>query len=260
MALHDHVRIARRFQRAIRIDSDLRDPQALEGFVCPQSSAEILLAMGRHVAETKQAAFTWTGPYGSGKSSLAIAFSALLGGETKKRAKAAQIIGRQTANQLWKLLPPKRQGWRVVPVVGRRESPATVIGDALVASGLASRPRRNGWTEHSLLDELKKIAAENPSSRGGLIIFIDEMGKFLEGAVVENTDIYLFQQLAELSARSDRRFIVVGILHQAFEEYAHRLGREQRDEWVKIKGRFIELFGNHVRAPQLDTQSRSIAS
>src|SRR3954466_15406893 len=120
--LRDHVRIARRFQRAIRIDSDLCNPQALEGFICPRSSAEILLTMGRHVAETGQSAFTWTGPYGSGKSSLVVALSALLGGDVKKRGGAAQIIGRLTANHLWKLLPPQNKGWRVLPVVGRRES------------------------------------------------------------------------------------------------------------------------------------------
>jgi hypothetical protein len=39
----------------------------------------------------------------------------------------------------------------------------------------------------------------------------DEMGKFLEGAVAENADIYLFQQLAELAARSNRRLVVVGV-------------------------------------------------
>src|SRR5271169_3420425 len=151
MALRDHVRIARRFQRAIRIDSDLRDPHALEGFICPRSSAEILLTMGRHVAETAQAAFTWTGPYGSGKSSLVVALSALLSGDTKKRTQAAQIVGRQTANQLWKLLPPQSKGWRVLPVVGRREPPTNVIGEAIVAAGYASKPGRKGWTENHIL-------------------------------------------------------------------------------------------------------------
>jgi hypothetical protein len=260
MALREHVRIARRFQRAIRIDFDLRDPHALEGFICPKSSAEILLTMGHHVAETGQAAFTWTGPYGSGKSSLVVALSALLSGDNKKRTQAAQIVGRQTANQLWKLLPPQSKGWRVLPVVGRRESPTSVIGEALVAAGLASKPGRNGWTERLILDVLKKLAAESSRARGGLIIFIDEMGKFLEGAASENSDIYIFQQLAELAARSDRRLIVVGVLHQAFEEYSHRLAREQRDEWAKIQGRFIDLVVNTAGEEQLEILARAIES
>ena len=260
MALREHVRIARRFQRAIRIDFDLRDPHSLEGFICPRSSAGILLTMGHHVAETGQASFTWTGPYGSGKSSLVVALSALLSGDIKKRTQAAQIVGRQTANKLWKLLPPQSKGWRVLPVVGRRESPRNVIGEALVAAGLASKPGRKGWTEGHILDVLTEIAAEHSRTRGGLIIFIDEMGKFLEAAATENSDIYIFQQLAELAARSDRRLVVVGVLHQAFEEYAHRLAREQRDEWAKIQGRFIDLAVNTASEEQLEILARAIES
>ena len=71
MTLSDRVRIARRFLRSIRIDSDIGDATGIEGFICPQSSADVLLTMARHVSETGQGAYTWTGPYGSGKSSLA---------------------------------------------------------------------------------------------------------------------------------------------------------------------------------------------
>ena len=52
MLLAERVTVSRRFQRAIRIDTDLGDPLALEGFVCPQSSAAVLEMMARHVAET----------------------------------------------------------------------------------------------------------------------------------------------------------------------------------------------------------------
>ena len=74
------VRVARRFTRAIRVDSDLGDPTALEGYVCSQSVADALLLMGRHREATGHCAFTWTGPYGSGKSSLAVALAALVSG------------------------------------------------------------------------------------------------------------------------------------------------------------------------------------
>lgn len=260
MALRDRVRVAQRFQRAIRIDSDLNDPKALEGFICPPSSADILLAMARHVADTGQAAFTWTGPYGSGKSSLVIALSALLSGNEKRRTHAAQIIGQKTAKQVWKLLPPRRKGWRVLPVVGRKEPPALAIKDAFVAAGFASKSGRSGWTDSRVLAVLNKVATENPRTHGGLILFIDEMGKFLEGAASEDTDIYFFQQLAELAARSRGRLLVVGVLHQAFEEYAYRLAREQRDEWAKIQGRFIDLAVNVAGEEQLEVLARAIES
>ena len=34
---------------------------------------------------------------------------------------------------------------------------------------------------------------------------------------------------------------IVGILHQAFEAYASRLGRQSRDEWAKVQGRFVDI-------------------
>ena len=135
MALAGRVNVTRRFQRAVRIDLDLGDPESLEGFICPQSSAEVLKTMARHVAESGQGAFTWTGPYGSGKSSLVVALSALLNGSSSLKQSAALILGDDTATAVWNALPPRRWGWRILPVVGRRERPAQVVGEALEASG-----------------------------------------------------------------------------------------------------------------------------
>ena len=107
---------------------------------------------------------------------------------------------------------------------------------------------------------LTRIAKRTPTVNGGLLVLIDEMGKFLEGAAYDGTDIYFFQQLAELAARSNRRLIVVGILHQAFEEYAHRLSREMRDEWAKIQGRFVDLAISAGADEQLDLLGQAIES
>ena len=116
------------------------------------------------------------------------------------------------------------------------------------------------WSEREIIDALLGIAKRTPKKSGGLIVFIDEMGKFLEGAAYEGNDIYFFQQLAELASRSGGRLIVVGILHQAFEEYAHRLSREMRDEWAKIQGRFIDLAVNTGPDEQLELLGRAIES
>ena len=263
MTLAARVHIARRFQRAIRIDTDLADPAALDGFICPRSSADLLKTLARHVAENGQGAFTWTGPYGSGKSSLAVAFSALLDGKDTLRRCAASILGESTAAAVWNALPPRTQGWRILPVVGRRTRPAQVIGEALEASGLQG-PLTAGatqtWEEERVLAALWDVARRNPRAGGGLVVFIDEMGKFLEAAAYDGTDIYFFQQLAELASRSKRRLLLVGILHQAFEEYAHRLAREMRDEWAKIQGRFVDLAVNVGGDEQIDLLARAIES
>ena len=260
MALSDRVRIARRFLRSIRIDSDLGDATALEGFVCPQSSADILLTMARHVSETGQGAFTWTGPYGSGKSSLVVALSALLNGNAGLRKEAVKVFGQKLTKAIHGALLTGTKGWRILPVVARRDDPVAVIGEAVKRTGLVSRHPRGGWTERNLIAALTEVAAEKPRTHGGLVLFIDEMGKFLEAAAQDGSDIYILQQLAEAASRSNGRFLVVGVLHQAFEEYAHRLSHGMRDEWAKIQGRFIDLIVNTAGEEQIDLISRAIES
>ena len=260
MALADHVHVARRFQRAIRIDTDLTSPSALEGFICPRSSADVLETMARHVAETGQGAFTWTGPYGSGKSSLAVALSALLNGSAGPRRYAGSILGGGTATAVWDALPPRTKGWRILPVVGRRDSAAQVVGEAIAVAGFQNGKTPRTWSEKRALETLQQLAKEQPRAGGGLVVFIDEMGKFLEAAAYDGIDIYFFQQLAEIASRSAGRLIVIGILHQAFEEYAHRLSREARDEWSKIQGRFVDLAINVSGNEQIDLLGRAIES
>ena len=260
MTLADRIHVARRYQRAIRIDIDIGNPATLEGFICPRSSAEVLETMARHVAESGQGAFTWTGPYGSGKSSLAVALSAALNGDKALRRHMAAIMGPGTTTLLAKSLPLRTRGWRILPVVGRRDRPTQVIGEAIKTAGLLTGRRPRSWTEKHVLDTLEEIAARNPRAGGGLVVFIDEMGKFLEAATQDGSDIHLFQELAERASRSGGRLLVVGILHQAFEEYAHRLSRRMRDEWYKIQGRFVDLVVNTAGDEQIDLLGRAIES
>ena len=254
--LAQHVNVARRFQRAIRIDSDLGSSEALEGFVCTQTSANLLCTMANHIRDTGHGAFTWTGPYGTGKSSLSVALSAVLNGHDRNREYAADLVGQTVASTVWDAMPPRKKGWRVLPVVGRREEAASVLSEALVRY-LNLSPRRS-WNESRILNTLEELAAQNPRSSGGLIVFIDEMGKLLESAAQNGSDIYLLQQIAELASRSSGRLIVVGILHQTFAEYANRLSSEIRDEWVKIQGRFIDLVVDASGEEQIELVGRSI--
>ncbi len=260
MALIDRVRVTRRFLRSIRIDSDFGHTTSLEGFVCPRSSTDVLLTMARHVSETRQGAYTWTGPYGSGKSSLVIALGALLNGNARLQREAAKVFGQKLTEVVRDALPLGTKGWRILPVVARRDDPVTVIGDAVKRMELVSHQPRGGWTETSLISTLTDVAAEKPRTHGGLLLFIDEMGKFLEAAAQDGSDIYILQQLAEAASRSNGRFLLVGVLHQAFEEYACRLSHEMRDEWAKIQGRFIDLVIDTAGEEQIDLISRAIES
>jgi hypothetical protein len=236
--LSDHVKIARRFQRSIRLDADLGKVDALQGFVCQRSAADGLVSMAAQISLTHQRAFTWTGPYGGGKSSLAIALAGLLGPKSPVRKAAMDALGEKTAQRMLSSLQPGPAGWLVVPVVGRRGDPIADIAAALeVSRRRPGRPRGDVTSGRDLIDRLSHEA----ESRQGVLLVIDEMGKFLESAATDGGDIYFFQELAEAASRCRGRLVVVGILHQAFEQYASRLGRETRDEWAKIQGRFTDI-------------------
>ena len=256
-ALSERVQVGRRFQRSVRLEADLGDPAALDGFKCPASSAAVLGAMATHVAGTGQGAFTWTGPYGAGKSSLAVALAHVLG-HPEAAALASIAVGAETTQAVREALPPGRRGWRTLAITGRRALPADVIGEALQRDRLVRGAPDGGWTDEAVVDRLGRVARRAPSEHGGLIVFIDEMGKFLEAAAHDGTDIYILQELAELASRSDGRLIVVGILHQSFDEYALRLSREMRDEWAKIQGRFADLTVSASPDEMLDIIGRAI--
>ena len=257
MPLRDQVRIGRRFLRSIRVDTDLGELAALEGFICPKSSADILITMARAVSETGHGAFTWTGAYGSGKSSLVVALSALLHTNPELRQAAENIFGEDVTKAVRDALPVGSKGWRIIPIVGTRADPVSVIGEALKERGIVSQSQSKAWTEIDLVKALAETSSSE-SNDAGLILFIDEMGKFLEAAANETGDAYVFQQLAEIASRSEGRFLVVGVLHQAFEEYAHRLSHETRDEWAKIQGRFIDLPINVAGEEQIELIARAI--
>ena len=84
MAMHEKnlssvVEISRQFLRSIQIDDDFGREDALSGYVCQGTARSLLESMSEQILETKQRAFTWTGPYGGGKSSLALMLCSLVG-------------------------------------------------------------------------------------------------------------------------------------------------------------------------------------
>ncbi|MDP3326187.1 MAG: ATP-binding protein, partial [Hydrogenophaga sp.] len=129
-----------------------------------------------------------------------------------------------------------KDGWLVLPVVGHRGSVVDAVSSCLdeFAGTSVLRSTKSGTRQRIAL--LFKALAEQAAERvgNGVLLVIDELGKFLEAASGDGDDIYFYQELADLAGRCKGRLIVVGILHQSFEQYAHRLGSELRDEWRKV--------------------------
>jgi len=230
------IEISRQFLRSIQIDDDFGREDALSGYVCQGTARSLLESMSEQILETKQRAFTWTGPYGGGKSSLALMLCSLVGPNQSLREKAKEILSLPNDSKIYKAFQAKGNGWTVLPVVGKRIS----IREQLIATiekrtGLSLSKKKST----DLIAELVALAEIN---KQGLLLIIDELGKFLENSALEGgEDIYFFQQLAEAASRSKGNFVVVGVLHQPFEAYASSLGRQTRDDWAKIQGRYIDI-------------------
>ncbi|MCH8858360.1 MAG: ATP-binding protein, partial [Proteobacteria bacterium] len=240
MMLSEAVSIARRFRRSIRLDTDIGTQDALSGFICHGSSASVLETMAQLICESGQRAFTWTGPYGGGKSSLALALACYVSPDRKIRRAARKMLA--AVPHLAKALPASDTDWLTIPVTGRRGDPVADIDAALTAATATktrARAKKSAADARSLIARLDQEAAAR--RKGGVLLLIDEMGKFLEGSTADGPDIYFFQELAEAANRSKGRFIVIGVLHQAFAQYAARLGREARDEWAKVQGRYVDI-------------------
>ena len=245
--LNESISVTPRFTRSVRIDRDDYDA-FLKGFIYTPSCAALLKDMANFVRNGERA-FTWTGPFGTGKSSSVLFLQALLSGNSSVRRKVKALCG-EDYDTIRKGFKAGKNGWEVVSVVGRRESPLTTLSKAL---GLPETMKN----ENDII-----LFCEQKIKNGidGILIAIDEMGKFLEHAAFSGGDIYPFQQLAELAARGTGRIVLLGVLHQNFAEYAKRVSRDVQGEWNKIQGRFHDFSYNLGREESIAMLGQAITS
>ncbi|MCE4540701.1 ATP-binding protein [Pelomonas sp. P7] len=239
LMLSDIVQISRQYQRSIRVDADIGRADALAGYICHATAASVVDGMCKQLAGTNQRCFTWTGPFGGGKSSLAVALASALHPDKNLRTKARDAL-RLDSKPAFDKTFPVRKGWLLVPAVGRRGSVVSELHASLRRAQGRNVDGRSKPTAQSLIAELLEEAKSRPHD--GALVIIDEMGKFLEASALgSGDDVYFFQELAEAAARSEGRLVVVGVLHQSFAQYSARLGIDTRDDWAKVQGRYVDL-------------------
>src|SRR5215469_3106483 len=110
------VTISRRFQRSVRIDSDFGSTESLTGYVPVPTAIAALERIAKQVDQSSQRAFTWTGPYGGGKSSLALVLGSLLDCMAEVREAAIRAIGSTNARRIQRSFGLGTKGWLVVPI------------------------------------------------------------------------------------------------------------------------------------------------
>lgn len=209
------------FQRSKRLDTDQLDSD----YVLLGTGRQALQTMGNNIVHSKQRAFTWTGPYGCGKSSLALLLTSLVGANAE-HFRALDLVGRDR-----EILAgfSSDLGWKIFRLVGRQGELTDDLGGLL-------KCRR---TEKAILTALKR-ESEALTGDDGVLLIIDELGKYLE-ANCASANTYLLQELAEFVCRAPKKIVLVGILHQAMETYAARMPLAVRDEWAKVQGRFVDI-------------------
>lgn len=76
-----------------------------------------------------------------------------------------------------------------------------------------------------------------------LVFVIDEFGKVLEYAAKNNPEkeMYFLQRFCEWVNDTDKNILLLTTLHQGFNAYAKDLKIEQRQEWIKVKGRIQDI-------------------
>ncbi|MCD0487916.1 ATP-binding protein [Pedobacter sp. MC2016-14] len=166
--------------------------------------------------------FNLVGAYGTGKSTFLSALECHLQGQKlffdlKKWFTSAEFVS--------------------VKIVGSYDSILEKIAETLGIQ--ASSPSE-------LLSGLDRYVKAHNLKGNGVLLIIDEFGKFLEYAAAHNSEkeLYLLQQLAEYANTKSNEFLLITTLHQDFSAYAGKLSKAQKNEWVKVKGRFNEIIFN----------------
>lgn len=251
----ERIAIGRRYVRAVDILRDLEDPQALEGYVITPSVRDglrrILGGLGKG---SSQRAFRVTGPYGSGKSSFGLLLARLFqegseGGPATNLARDL-LVGQQVPAYLPIVLAGRRASLAADLAAAAHDVARVEFGEndelAVSAGRELDRQRASGGSDaKAVLDGLSRCSDRLYAESGrGLLLLIDEMGRYVEFAVSNPSreDPSVFQQLAERAggARSNG-LAVVGFLHHRFGDYVATLGDWLEGEWRRSSERYEEI-------------------
>ena len=173
-------------------------------------------------AEKSNKSFTLIGNYGTGKSTFLWAL--------EKNLLKEKIYFSNT-------LDSKSNSFDFIKLVGDNAS----LTDTL----LKTLKLKEG-SSNEIIVELEKRRVTSSKKNKGLVLIIDEFGKFLEfiSKNKNNNDLYLLQLISEWANDDDKNVFFIISLHQSFISYSASLDLAEKLEWEKIKGRFVELLFN----------------
>ncbi|MBI3798031.1 MAG: hypothetical protein HY268_13825 [Deltaproteobacteria bacterium] len=258
--ISDLFHIRTRFLRSVHLERDFQDPSTLSNYIVTDFVRSCIERMARGLKpRSGQRAWRLTGDYGSGKSSFALLLAHWFAGQESKflpqirSAVNSRQLGVSRPHFLPVLVTCSRQAlgtsilkslhWALSHLYGRGTKSKLVLEVQRLLDAEAVP------TDDQICQLICKvntcIIADAKST--GLLLILDELGKFLEFAALypQRQDIFLLQLLAEAAARSgDEPFFMVCLLHQGFNAYTDHLNQSAQREWEKVAGRFEEVVFN----------------
>lgn len=254
--LADRISIGRRYIRSVDLGRDLEDPHALSGYVITPAVRDALQRILNGLRDdSTQRAFRVTGPYGVGKSAFGLLLAKFFGDRVDGKSGAAARLLRTEDVPL-----PGVPKYLPLVVIGRRAN----FADCLLAEiaqtarsfrgakaaalakdceALAKSRAKGVRNDIEVLNLLRRLSVElNPG--GGVLLLVDEMGRFLEYAALHRheSDPSFFQQLAERAGGVQKDpLAVVAFLHHRFADYAAGLGEWVEAEWVRSAERYEDI-------------------
>ncbi len=260
-----------RFHRSVHLERDFYTKErVLDGYILTVTAREMLsrvISTLENGATSK--AWSITGPYGSGKSAFALYAAKLLGNPNASTTQQALDLLKNGDDSLYeRFIGTNGNGHPLsdfcpVLISGERAPLSTALlrglENGLKAFGIPANSSLRQKTRKLLktaandtalqaseITKLFESATRAIKTKGGqgLLLVVDELGKFLEYAAQSPAqgDVFVLQTLAEFSTRSEQTpLLFLTILHQAFEQYANKFAKSQQEEWAKVQGRFEDI-------------------
>jgi hypothetical protein len=267
--LSDFIQVGARFLRSVNLEKDYAGGQRNGDYIVTPNARQVLNRVAEGLRnQSPYRAWTITGPYGVGKSAFAVYLTRLLcpnGDSTAAAREQLEEMDSALAQRLLgvQALEKSRKGFFPILITARRAPTSLCFlqGISTAISNVRERQFQSSATNlgHLLRQAQRETFVDSSSVMGalaevnssainagysGVLVLIDELGKLFEFAArsPHKADVFLLQQLAEQASRSaNAPFLLIGLLHQSFQDYGQHLDVVSRKEWAKIQGRYEDI-------------------
>lgn len=262
--LSDIFTLNHRYTRSVNLERDLESAECLDDYIVTERASHTLGRIISGISDGSPRSWVLTGVYGTGKSAFAHFLASLFSSDKGTVRKAARnILSKSATKDLLAQYPhlgKLKDGVLFAIATAQRESISQTLLRA-IHNALESYKGKDKKIKSALLkrtgrlrrelDEGKEVGSQkvlqiikevSEIAGSGLFILIDEMGKSLEYAIEkqDTSDVFVLQQICELP-QNDSPVFFLGLLHHSFSEYGSNLGTVERNEWLKVQGRFEEI-------------------